>query len=231
MILRNLTFQNELSLDEEIVYVLEVHSPRLFGRIVQSFLAMEAGDAPVEPFSFHQNDSVVDCEKLLYVVSDPFQINLNSKKNLTLLYNKVAAMLAEDAQKHAKWRLLASEMAEMMERISQELPCATQTDAELSIGGYLKDTGYQFETPASAEVVERILALMEFISQFCPNRLLVLCNSISYLTDEKRVELLKYACYTKVKLLCIDAAPLPPQCLHEVRWVFSSDYDDEIKRI
>ncbi len=91
-------------------------------------------------------------------------------------------------------------------------------------------TSIQFDVHPEDEPYYKLLSLVNTVSEFMPKRLLVLCNIYSYLTDTQWYELMKYICYTKVCVLDIESS-LPDRLYdHEIRWIFSEDYDDEIRK-
>ena len=96
MILRNLTFEHDLEFKDDYVHTLVIRSPNLLARTVQSMVDLQDGNMPPEPFKFIEKDKVQDGTKLLHVVSDPFHIDVNGRRELASLYAKLENLLAQE---------------------------------------------------------------------------------------------------------------------------------------
>lgn len=229
MILRNITFQHDLFFREDHVHTIEIASPALFSRFVMSMLALEKGETPVEPCGFYENEQEVDAEKLLTVISDPFHIELNSRKNLNALYAKLEQFLAMDPGKQADWSKLIFQLNDILEELCQTLHCdVSSLKPEISLSDFCKGTDLRFTEKHNSAPLQRLCSLMDLIAEFMPRRLLVICNIVPYLACPDWFELLKYACYTKINLLVLEQKLPLEMYNHEIRWRIDSDYNDEI---
>lgn len=231
MILRNLTFQEQLAFESDHVCTMEIRSPRLFGRVIQSMIAMEAGDSPPEPFQFVEHDALLDPQKLLYVVTDPFHIDMNSRKNLTMLYTRLSALLAMAPEKQAEWQTLTANAADLVDNLLMQIPCDLEINGEMSLSAFCKETEVRFADDITTEPLSKILRLMDLLAEFAPRKLLVLCNTAPFLSEKEQTEMMKYACYTKVQLLRIEATVPSALYENEVRWTISPDFDDRIQKM
>ena len=82
---------------------MQIASPHLYARVVQSFLALEAGEESLEPFLFLQDDDLLDAAKLLYVVTDPFHIDFANKKIMTALYGEINQLIRKNPLRQVRW--------------------------------------------------------------------------------------------------------------------------------
>ncbi len=203
-------------------------SPGLFARIVQSMAAMESGNEPQEPFMFLEGDNEINPQKMILLVTDPFHLDLNSKKNLAALYARLEADMTANAELQSEWESLAARAAGITEKLTMDLFADVDPGHELSFGSFLKECGVRFDFSSDMDFKSRMLRLMDIAAELMPQKLIVCCNVFSYCDDDTWRELMKYACYLKVRLL--DIEHVLPQKLydHEIRWVIHADFDDEI---
>ena len=228
MKLQNTGLQSILEINEDYAYTMEIRPLRLFARTVQSFCSLEKGEDPVEPFSLLNEKGEMDAAKLLYVLSDPFHMELNSRKLLNTLYAAINAALQEDVEKLAAWQRLMQQSADLIKEICRSFHSDTIQTGNFSCVDFCRLIGVQFDQPPEESVVNSIFWLMGIVAEWAPEKLLVVCNVTPFLSPADRRELLKYACYTKVHMLTIDQslpAMLEP-C--EIRWLITEDFDDVI---
>lgn len=231
LILRNASFEQDLPLEEDHVYSMEIRSPRLFGRTVQSLLALERGEEPLENYFFLENERRVDGEKLLCVVRDPFEIDFAARKISTALHGQMNELIRADAELQARWERGALELAEILREVGRTLAVDIALEDSLSVQEACKALSLRVDCPQTAEPLLRLCKLMDVIAEWMPKRLLVLCNLNGYLSERDRGELMKYACYTRVRTLLIDQT-MPERLLpQEIRWKIDEEYDDKILRM
>lgn len=228
MILRYPTFDHDLIIAEDYAHTIVVQSQRLFGRIVQSMIAMEAGELPLETLFFLEDETRLDAQKKLYVVTDPMHIDLNTRRNLTVLYNRMESMLMSEPEKHSEWMRLMIQATEIADDLCRQISCSVRIKNDMSVVNYFKGIELAFSEDFSAEPFDRICSLMDFLAEFMPEKILVLCNTAPYLSEGQRTELLKYGCYLKIPLLCIDTTAPEQLYENEVRWVIRKDFSDDI---
>jgi hypothetical protein len=205
LILRCSSLGSELGLSQAYAHVMEIASPRLYARMVQSFVQLQDGAVPLENLFLTDGQQVLPAGKLLFVVTDPFHIDLNSKRNLARLYDRIAALLA----------LLA-----------QQVHTETAWCAELDMEGFCKLANLRIACDDSQELSVRMMHLMDALCEFAQGTLLVLCNVRAYFTDAALQELFKYALYTKTPLLLLEPALGRPLLPREKRWTVGQDFDD-----
>ena len=194
-------------------------------------VAMESGASPPELFQFVDSDKLLDPQKLLYVVTDPFRIDMNSRKNLSLLYGRLESLLALFPEKQAAWQSLMANASGLVDDLMMQIPCDLVLSGEMTLADFCKASDVRFDDDPSSEPLPKLMKAMDLLAEFAPRKLLVLCNTAPFLSETDRIELMKYACYTKVCLLCIDAV-LPDKLYeHEIRWTISSDFDDTIQKM
>ncbi len=230
MILRNVSFENDLPFENDHVSSIQIATPHLYARVVQSLLAMEAGEEPLEHFMFLEKDDLLDPGKLLYVISDPFHIDFANRKIVTALYGEINKLIVSDPVRHNTWEKHMVELTDFIQEVSMEIPVEIDTPNEITVQDVCKALGLRIDCPPSTSPQVRLYKMMDIMAEWMPKKLLVLCNLDSYFAEEDWKELIKYACYTKVKLLLLLRNPEIPMHEQEIRWKIDESFDDKIIR-
>lgn len=228
MIIRNISFDFDLSIEEDHVSSILAEPPELFARIVQSFSAMEAGETTPETFLILDGEKQIDPQKQLIVIADPFHVDVNSRKNLSLLYGELTRRMMSEPAKLNAWEKLMIQAEEIVEQITGDLTADIYPGNILPFSSFLKETGVRFEFAEKSDFKDRISDMMHLIAEFMPQKLLVLCNIAAYCNENDWYEMMKTACYLKVKVLNIETKLPEKPYEHEIRWIIHSDFNDEI---
>lgn len=200
-------------------------------RVIQSFCALEQGEAPCEPFVLLEEEKPLSAEKKLFLVCDPFHLEVNSRKLLSALYQRIEEALASDASAYAEWTRLATGMLSLLDESCRSFLADITHDDEIPFAAFCKCIGLRFDKPHEGTMASNLCWLMDVLGEWAPSKLLVLCNVSPFLTCAQRSEVLKYACYSKIQLLMIDttlSCSLDPR---EIRWRIDKEYDDVILRL
>ncbi len=231
MILRNISFENDLPFEDDHVSMMQIAMPHLYARVVQSFLAMENGDEPLERFLLLEKEEQLDPGKLLFVVSDPFHIDFASRKIVAALYGEISKLILNDPSRYAAWEKQVVGLSEFIREASREIPLEIDIPNEITVQDACKMLGLRIDCPADASPQMRLYKLMDIIAEWMPKKLLVLCNLDSYFSEDDWQEIVKYACYTKVKLLLVTHDMKIPLHEQEIRWQIDENFDDKIIRM
>lgn len=228
MIIRNTSFQNDLCLKEDHFHTISVASPRLYSRIVQSFLNLANGEEPIERFMLIEKEVIQKASALLYVITDPFAIDVNNRKFLTMLYDTLEKELARDTEKYHRWRMHMIEACEILTAISDQLIPDVVSIQDISVSEFARVTKLMFDIPGQSEVKTKLYSVMEIFAEFCHGKILVLSGLLQCLTQEDWKELMKYACYLKVSIVDIEREMSHELESQEIRWCIQEDYEDII---
>ena len=231
MILRNISFEHDLPIIDDHVASIQIASPHLYARTVQSFLALEAGEEALEPFLFLQDNDLLDAAKLLYVVTDPFHIDFANKKITTALYGEINQLIRENSLRQARWEKQMVELSDFIQEVTREIPLEISARDEMTVQEVCKALGVQLECPLNTSPLMRVCKLLDILAEWMPKKLLMLCNLDNYFSDEDWQEVIKYAAYTKVKTLLIFQNQALPMHEQEIRWQIDQNYDDKLIRL
>lgn len=148
MILRNISFEHDLPIvDDHAASMQKIASPHLYARVVQSFLALEAGEESLEPFLFLQDDDLLDASKLLYVVTDPFHIGFANKKIMTALYGEINQLIRKKPLMQARWEKQMVELSDFIQDVTREIPLEISAPDEMTVQDVCKAFGVQLDCP------------------------------------------------------------------------------------
>ena len=141
-------------------------------------------------------------EKNIFILFDLYNIDYNSKKILTKLYDIVTANINKNQD-----LVIDNMMLNMRNYLIQEineLPFEFTMKTELDTSEVLKLFGLKIDSDNYENVFERVELMINLISTLKIAKILVIPNLKQYLADDELLEIYKYSLYNNIELLLIE---------------------------
>ena len=215
----NYKIENPLTVDDGQVQLLVIESPSEFFSVVselQNQLDGEDGD-----FVFKQNDKDVSFNKIGFLVTDLFNVDLNDKKLQNLLYKQLEKELASDEDLFVQFNEINACVLTFLQNSSFRLPLAIEFD-ELSLQGVLKETVLKVQKTYDT-FLEKIICFINLLVALKNIRLMVFVNLKSVLNDDDMQALYAHCQHEKVGLLLIESTQPKTRLKGEHMTIITSD--------
>ena len=219
-----LGYENKIEFGDGHVNVLEVSDKNTFTNFVSAFNELCNNEKlQTTEITLHGEDNkILKFSEEVEIVIDIFNIELNSKKILAKLYSKIEANiqnLDEIIEQTTNLRTLLYGNID-------ELPFNFNIDMEISIQNLLKLYNVKIDTNMYIDFIEKLTFLIDTIAVLKIARILVIPNLKTYLTDEKLIQIYKYAMYKDVKLLLIENDVNDSTLKYEKKLRIDETFDD-----
>ena len=176
-----------------------IEEPKLFRNLVGEFVdAAEHGD---ETIFFSEGDARVPSEKAVEVVQVFVPFTLNSK-TLTSALTKRIERLAIAPDRYLETVRAVAEMSGYVRRLAMEIPHAVECEG-LTIAGVLKASALRF-AEEEGNMSEQLLGYFRLVREFVGERVYVLVNARTFLSDEELKGLLSVCQLEQMKILLLD---------------------------
>ncbi|MBQ9715437.1 MAG: type II-A CRISPR-associated protein Csn2 [Clostridia bacterium] len=215
----NYKIENPLTVDDGQVQLLVIESPSEFFSVVselQNQLDGEDGD-----FVFKQNDKDVSFNKIGFLVTDLFNVDLNDKKLQNLLYKQIEKEFASDEDLFVQFNEINACVLTFLQNLSFRLPLAIEFD-ELSLQGVLKETVLKVQKTYDT-FLEKIICFINLLVALKNIRLMVFVNLKSVLNDDDMQALYAHCQNEKVGLLLIESTQPKTRLKGEHMTIITSD--------
>lgn len=192
-------FDNEILFGDGMDSVLIVEDKKLFTHIIFAINQMVNGKE-IDEIIFLKDDTKVN-SKYINLIIDPFHIELNSKKILSILYKNIELEYLEDndAFKHH-----VIEMNNELHEVISDYNLEFSYIDDITIVNYLKMINFKIDTSQHTQLIDIIIDYIEIVSELLSNEIIIFCNVLSYLTDKEIKEVCKYKNYKHINVLFIE---------------------------
>lgn len=191
----------DIDLSNNAVDMLVIENPNVLSSVIYVF--MEQIKDKEGNFVLSDGDKILDLDKKAEIIFNPFEIDLNSKKIITKLYERMQAN-GNDTFLLEKNELI-SELGNIIEKISLNIPSvALEYDYEKVWNEIFKFMGVRVQN-AYGSLIESIINYINLLNDLCGVNLFIFVNLKSFVAFDEIVELYKYALYNNINLLMIES--------------------------
>mgnify|MGYP002582956225 FL=1 len=195
-------FENEIEFEEETVNVISVNNVECFRNIISSINSKILGEEINEVFLLNDEKEELDMNKEVLMVLDVFNIDYNSKKILSKIYELIEEKIVMNQDFEIDNKIF--ELRNYIIEEINELPFEFIMKDEIKIMDILKMYSLKIDSDNYNKLTEKIEFLIDIISTLKIAKILIIPNMKLFLTDEEVVEVYKYSLYNNVNLLIIE---------------------------
>lgn len=192
--------ETDLVLSDEAVQVLVVENADEFYNIVSELYNQFDGEDG--NFVFKLKDEIVSAEKNGVMICNPFHLDYNDKKIISLLYKVLEKESLGDAL--PQYNEVVSSMIKYLEEISFNVPFKLSYN-EPQPAEIMKVCGLKIESSYDT-LLEKIICFINALIELKKCEFFVFVNLKSVLSDEKLLNLYSHCKNEKVGLLLIESS-------------------------
>lgn len=193
-------FEPVISLDENIPYVLNLESPMLFRKFLIDFKSqLVIGEGK---FIFSERDKILQLNKCVDLLIDPFNTNVNQRKVLQKLYLGLEKN-ANDAELCEATLAIKSAINKYILDVEYESEFILEHNVDFDLKGLFSAVDLRF-VQDNEDFLTRLSRYMEISRKFLGLKAVVLVNVSSYLSEEEIKMLWDSAAYNKLAILMLE---------------------------
>lgn len=223
MIMSIFGLNNKILLEEGNVNVLEIYNKKLFYNLI-TILNESDNSMEDNQIVLMQNNERVSIGKNVFVLTDIFNIDFNSKKILNKLYSTLIENI-KNRQDDELENITLKLRNYLIEEIN-ELPFEFSIKSELELNDLLKAFELKIDTMCYTTIVEKIEFITDIISTLKIATILVIPNLKIYLDENELLEIYKYSIYNNVQLLVVENSNSEELLKYEIKNIIDEEFDE-----
>ncbi len=224
MIMLIIGFDKKIEFDENTVNILEIYNQSLFTEVINNLNNQCNGEEENNTIVLMQDNERVDIKKNIYVLTDVFNIDFNSKKIL----NKIYGTLIQNIKNKQDDELenIALKLRNYFINEINELPFEFNMNSEVEITDLIKAFDVKIDSSCYITVLEKIEFIINLLAEFDLAKVLVIPNLKTFLQEEDLLELYKYSIYNNIKLLILENKHCENVLKYEKKNVIDENFDE-----
>ncbi len=213
---------NDILLDNENIYSIEIESKKSFYRLVNDFILVSLGNN-VDDISFIDEDfQEINMLNKISIVIDYFNINFDVKKYNSEINKIILKNIDEKMQQEflTNYRRIYNSLKKILNDI--DLPLIINNEFDLD--SLLKV--FKISINKNVNFLDNLFLLIDLEKLLNINKIIIFVNLKQYLDKNELEELYKYALYNNIKLLLIDSQSYGVCLKNEKKLIIDGNLDE-----
>lgn len=225
MIMSIIGFEKKINFEENTVNVLEIYNQKLFSNFISCINEQSNGEADEDnKIVLMDEEKRVKIDKNVYVLTDLFNIDFNSKKIINKIYN-VLEQNIKNRQDNEVENIMLQLKNYLIEEIN-EIPFEFNINSEIEILDLLKVFNVKIDISCYTTIVEKIEFIISVLSNLNIAEVLVIPNLKTYVDENELLEIYKYSIYNSVKLLIVENTHSEKLLKYENKNIIDENFDE-----
>ena len=225
MIMSIIGFENKIKFEDGKINVLEIYDKKLFTNFIE-YLNEQCNEKVEEDnkIVLMKDSKRQKIGKSIFLLTDLFNIDFNSKKILNKIYNIIEQNIKnkQDDEINKMVILLRNYLIEEI----NEIPFEFYMNSEIEIQDLLKIFNVKIDTSCYISMIEKIEFIIDIISNLKIAEILVIPNLKIYLNEKELLEIYKYSIYNNVKLLVVESICEDKLLKYEQKNILDENFDE-----
>ena len=215
-------FENIISLNDDNVQVIELENKKTFYRFISDLYAMKNGDKLNEVYFYNELNEEININEKIEVYTDFFNLDFNSKKNLSSLNKCIINYLSPDTKE-----AILNNFQKLYKIISKHL-FDFDLPLEISDNVNLEDVLKLMKISINSknDLLDNLLLLIDLENMLKVNIILFFVNLKQLLSKDEIIEFYKYAIYNNIKIVLIDSQSYGIKLEYENKLIIDENLDE-----
>ena len=191
--------ENSIDICDDKVNIIEIQNKNYFYRVINYFNELYNGNS-INEIRMYENNNEINLINKINLIIDYFNIDLNTRKNLNLIYSLIKENI--DEYTNEKINKINKDINKIFNKIILNIDIPIEINSEYNLENYIK-----FISPIIKKrdsVIENLMLTIDIEKSLNLNRIIIFVNLKQYLSNSEIVELYKYSIYNNIHIILIE---------------------------
>ena len=194
----NKNWQRKIEIVENTIYTLVFENKKYYRENIKELISQHKGN---EGNYIYSNDNKeIAFEKSSYIITDIFNIDINSKKILTKIYNSLLKQIIDDT---VEYNELTTHIRVYFEKLIFNSSFEVEQGEEIDINSLLKLGDFRIHVEED-DILEKFIKFLKVLVQLCEIKNIFVVGLHNVFTDEEIKEIYKEVCVNKISIINIE---------------------------
>ena len=194
----NKNWQRKIEIEENTIYTLVFENKKYYRENIKELISQHKGN---EGNYIYSNDNKeIAFEKSSYIITDIFNIDINSKKILTKIYNSLLKQIIDDT---VEYNELTTHIRAYFEKLIFNSPFEVEQGEEIDINSFLKLGDFRIHIEED-DILEKFIKFLKVLLQLFGINIIFIVGLHNVFTDEEIKEIYKEVCVNKISIINIE---------------------------
>ena len=194
----NKNWQRKIEIEENTIYTLVFENKKYYRENIKELISQYKGNEG--NFIYSNDNKEISIEKSSYIITDIFNIEINSKKVLTKIYNSLLKQIIDDT---VEYNELTTHIRAYFEKLIFNSPFEVEQGEEIDINSLLKLGDFRIHVEED-DISEKFIKFLKVLVQLCGITIIFIVGLHNVFTDEEVREIYKEVCVNKISIINIE---------------------------
>ncbi len=194
----NKNWQRKIEIEENTIYTLVFENKKYYRENIKELISQYKGNEG--NFIYSNDNKEISIEKSSYIITDIFNIEINSKKILTKIYNSLLKQIIDDT---VEYNELTTHIRAYFEKLIFNSPFEVEQGEEIDINSFLKLGDFRIHIEED-DILEKFIKFLKVLVQLFGINIIFIVGLHNVFTDEEVREIYKEVCVNKISIINIE---------------------------
>lgn len=194
----NKNWQRKIEIKDNIIYTLVFENKKYYRENIIELINQHKDNEG--SYILSNDNKEISFEKSSYIITDIFNIKINSKKILTKIYNSLLKQIIDDT---VEYNELTTHIRAYFEKLIFNSPFEVEQGEEIDINSLLKLGDFRIHIEED-DILEKFIKFLKVLVQLFGINIIFIVGLHNVFTDEEIKEIYKEVCVNKINIINIE---------------------------
>ena len=216
----NKNWQRKIEIEDNIIYTVVFENKKYYRGNIFELINQHKGNEG--SYILSSDNKEISFDKNSYIITDIFNIDINSKKVLTKIYNSLLKEIIEDIP---SFNELSTNIRLYFEKLIFNSSLEIEQGEEIDMSSLLKIGDFKIHVE-NDDILEKFIKFLKVLTELCSYKIIFVVGLHSVFTKDEIIEIYKEVGLNKINIINIEYQQfknLSNEHYKEIVYIFDSD--------
>ena len=216
----NKNWQRKIEIEDNIIYTLVFENKKYYRENIIELISQHKGNEG--SYNLSNDNKEILFDKNSYIITDIFNIDINSKKVLTKIYNSLLKEIVEDISSYNE---LSTNIRLYFEKLIFNSSLEIEQGEEIDMCSLLKLGDFKIHVEQD-DILEKFVKFLKVLTELCGCKIIFVVGLHTVFTQDEIIEIYKEVCLNKINIINIEYQQfynLSNENYKEIVYIFDKD--------
>ena len=220
MMIINKNWQRKIEIEDNIIYTLVFENKKYYRENIIELINQHKGNEG--SYILSNDNKEISFDKNSYIITDIFNIDVNSKRVLTKIYNSLLKEIVEDISSYNE---LSTNIRVYFEKLIFNSSLEIDQSEEIDMSSLLKLGDFRVHVE-NDDILEKFVKFLKVLIELCGCKIIFVVGLHNVFTQDEIIEIYKEVCLNKINIINIEYQQfnnLSNENYKEIVYIFDKD--------
>lgn len=194
----NKNWQRKIKIEDNIIYTLVFENKKYYRENIIELINQHKGNEG--SYILSNDNKEISFDKNSFIITDIFNIDINSKRVLTKIYNLLLKEIVEDISSYNE---LSTNIRLYFEKLIFNSSLEIEQGEEIDMSSLLKLGDFKLYIEQD-DILEKFVKFLKVLTELCGCKIIFVVGLHTVFTQDEIIEIYKEVCLNKINIINIE---------------------------